>query len=126
MADYGTIGVCYLPSKQYAQVGTSRCSTARIRLLDSLFAPAVSTVAFNPSRRVSGTVSQNGSPVSRLVRVYCRDTGELLRFGYSNPSTGEFSIHVGPFTGKVYVIAFDDTGTSPDYNAQILDLVNPG
>lgn len=74
---------------------------------------------------LSGTVKQNGTPVARVVRAYCRLTGERLGETTSDPTTGAFSINAKGRTDYCYVIAFDDLGVAPDYNAAIYDLVLP-
>ena len=76
------------------------------------------------SSTVSGVVYQNSSPVVRTVRVYRRDNGDLLGTTTSDGS-GNFSFKLNGYTGKVFVIAFDDITAAPDYNAQIYDLVVP-
>jgi hypothetical protein len=78
-----------------------------------------------PSSGVSGSVKQNGVNAARLVRVYRRDNGELIGSDVSDSGTGSFSVQLNGFVGSVFVIAFDDTGTSPDFNAAIYDLVVP-
>lgn len=122
MADYGAIGVGR--SEQfYSQVFTARSTLSIIRASVGVIATAVHGV--QTRRYVSGTVKQDTTLVSRLVRAYNRATGEMLASGTSSGVDGTFSLDVGPFTGKVFVIAFDDTGTAPDYNAAIFDLVTP-
>lgn len=124
MADYGTIGTQY-GGRQYA-AAYSPCAALVIRAEQ----PRVATLvdgrkALVPDRYVSGTVKQDSTLVARLVRVYNRSTGELLGSTTSSAIDGSFHCPVGPFTGQVFVIAFDDTGTAPDYNAAVCDLVTP-
>ncbi|QNM94893.1 LamG-like jellyroll fold domain-containing protein [Chitinimonas koreensis] len=66
---------------------------------------------------VSGTVRDAaGDPVSRLVRVYSRDTGLLLGAGLSDPVTGAYSLPAD--VGELTVVCYDDDG-----NAQVYDHV---
>lgn len=78
---------------------------------------------------VSGTVMDDaGSPAQRRVIAVTNAgwyTGktELVNHGYSDPTTGAFTLGCG-FNSSVAVIAFDDdAGTS--YNALVFDKVVP-
>lgn len=76
-----------------------------------------------PSSNVAGYVRQGAVGVSRMVRIYRRDTGILLGSTYSSAS-GAFSFQLNGFAGEVFVIAFDDA-LAPDFNAQIYDRIVP-
>ena len=69
---------------------------------------------------ISGTVKEEGTGVSRTVRVYLRSTGELVG-ETTSASDGTFSIPA--IEDEHYVVALDDTSDSTDYNAQIYDRV---
>jgi hypothetical protein len=73
-------------------------------------------------RYVAGTVKENKTLVNRRVRVYRRDTGTLLAQGIS--VSGRFQFSFSGYTGKIYIIAFDDTTFTPDLDARIFDLVD--
>lgn len=77
------------------------------------------------SPMISGTVKQGGVACARTVRAYCRLTGEVLGEATSDGTTGAFSINARGKTDSCYVIALDDLTASPDYNAQIFDLIIP-
>lgn len=81
--------------------------------------------ALQTAKMISGTVKENGVNVARTVRAYCRLTGDILGEATSDASTGEFSINARGRVDACYVIALDDTGSAPDYNAVIYDLVIP-
>lgn len=81
--------------------------------------------ALQASPMITGTVKQNGVVAARLVRAYRRLNSEFLGEATSDGVTGTFSINARGKTDACYVIAFDDTGSAPDYNAQIFDLVIP-
>ncbi len=69
---------------------------------------------------VSGTVTENGTPVAKTVRLYDHLSGDFLGETISDLSTGAYSI---PSLGrtKVVAIAFD----SPSFNALVYDCVIP-
>lgn len=69
---------------------------------------------------ISGTVKEEGTGVSRTVRLYLRSTGELVG-ETTSASDGTFSISAAQ--DEHYVVALDDTSDSTDYNAQIYDRV---
>lgn len=78
-----------------------------------------------PATSISGTVTESGVPVARIVRAYSRASGALRGQTTSDAITGHFSIGLSGI-GQVFVVALDDTGVAPDYNAKIFDLVVPG
>jgi hypothetical protein len=74
---------------------------------------------------ISGTVKVNGTPVPLYwVRVYYRPNGLPARSGKTD-ANGNFSFTDLDPGAQYFVIAFDDLNQSPDYNAQIFDLVLP-
>lgn len=121
MSDHGTIGAQLGMLRQPTSYTPASYGTSR--LMD---ATSQHFVPYSgPSVTVSGTVQQNGTPAARVVRAYRRYDGKLLGETTSDPTTGAFSIDCLGTTGQVYVLALDDTGTAPDYNAQIKDLIIP-
>lgn len=66
---------------------------------------------------VSGTTTEDGAPVSRTVRAYRRDTGELLGEVASNAATGAYTLTIG-YGGEVQVVCLDDS-LGITYNDQI-------
>ena len=116
--------VAHQPSDRYSK--TTRVWTDATKVIRSTSRSTATFASGVKSSVVSGLVFEGSTPVTRLVRVYRRDTGELL--GTTNSvagSGGSFSMQLNGYTGKVYVIAFDDITSAPDYNAQIYDLVVP-
>ena len=85
----------------------------------------VNHAAMQSSPMISGTVKQGGVACARLVRAYGRLTGAMLDQVMSSATTGAFSLNARGHTDACYVVAFDDLGVEPDYNAQIFDLVMP-
>lgn len=74
---------------------------------------------------VSGTVSVLGVLTSGyVVRAFRRDNGALLGQTVSKAG-GVFSIPIYSYNGEVTVVAYDDTGASPDFNAVVFDRVIP-
>lgn len=73
---------------------------------------------------VTGLVKEQGTPASRVVRVYRRDTGAFMG-ETTSAGDGTFTLYLGNYSGEVYVIALDDIGTAPDLNASIKDRVVP-
>lgn len=74
---------------------------------------------------IAGTVTEEGVPVARTVRIYRRDTGALLDEQVSS-TAGEFEFaNLNGFaTGReFYVIALDDEEAGEDYNALISDRI---
>lgn len=71
-------------------------------------------------KTVSGTVTENGNPVSRLLRAYDSASGELIVQIMSDPVTGDYEF-VGIGSPAVDIVAKD----SPNYQAQILNDVVP-
>lgn len=74
---------------------------------------------------ISGLVLESGvAKVGWLVRLYRRDNGVWLGDARTNGS-GSFFFTVIGYNGEVTVVAYDDTGASPDYNALVYDRVIP-
>ena len=74
---------------------------------------------------VSGTVAVLGVLTSGyVVRAFRRDNGALLGQTVSKAG-GVFSIPIYSYNGEVTVVAYDDTGASPDFNAVVFDRVIP-
>jgi hypothetical protein len=73
---------------------------------------------------ISGTVTEQSTPAVRLVRLYLRETGELIDEQYSSTS-GEFLFVGLPEFGEgieFYVVAFDDDAGEA-FNALIYDRI---
>lgn len=70
-----------------------------------------------------GYVYEMGVPKSRLVRLYDRQTGQLIDENYSDSITGKYYLET-PISGAHFIVAFDDDA-GYDYNALILDRVQP-
>lgn len=70
-----------------------------------------------------GYVTENSGPVSRTVRLYYRDTGELIDSTTSSGSNGYYSLDA-LVNDEHFIVAFDDE-VGEDYNALILDRVLP-
>ena len=70
---------------------------------------------------ISGIVYENSVPKERLVRVYRRDTGELLSSVTSSAADGSYSLPIA-YTGHVFLVAFDAAG-APLLNAVVLDYM---
>lgn len=76
------------------------------------------------NKTISGTVEEGGVGVARTVCAYRRSTGELLS-STTSAGDGTFSLSV-PVTDACFVVAFDDLGTSPNFNALVYDQITPG
>ncbi len=72
---------------------------------------------------LKGDVTVASAPYDALIRVYRKDTGALLASGRSSEPLGTFSVSWLGYSGSVYWMAFDDSG-SPVYNAKVRDLVS--
>jgi hypothetical protein len=86
-----------------------------------------------------GQVAEEGSPVERMVRVFGRESGELV--AYTMSTSGEFEISnyedgtpiSGTFESGEYLVenkvyqlaAFDDLQADPNYNALLVDRQLP-
>jgi len=73
-------------------------------------------------QKLSGTVIDAiGNPISRVVRSYRRDTGQLIDATTSDPATGAFELRADS-TDEHFVVVFDD---SASVNALVFDHVVP-
>lgn len=132
MADLGGIGFYpVIPStsdtsalsvqQQSIDVGTAAPPTTDCIILGTTVLTRVASVNY----AVTGTVSVLGTPTAGyVVRAYRRDNGALLGQTMS-VAGGAFSMVIGGYNGEVTVVAYDDTGTAPDYNAVVFDRVIP-
>jgi hypothetical protein len=73
---------------------------------------------------LTGVTQVAGVPASLWVRCYYRDNGFQVGAVKSN-AAGEFAFYNLDPDALYYCIAFDDTNTAPDYNAEIYDLLSP-
>ena len=71
-----------------------------------------------------GYVTQEDVPVDRVVRLYHRDTGELVDSTTSSGVGGYYYLGA-TFSGEHFIVAFDDA-IGANYNALILDKLLPG
>ena len=76
-----------------------------------------------PTHYNYGYVTEDGAPISRMVRLYCRDTGELMDTTTSSGNDGYYYLTTN-VDEEHFIIAFDDVGDK-DYNALILDRLLP-
>ncbi len=72
---------------------------------------------------LKGDIVVASVPYDALVRVYRKDTGAFLASGRSDEPLGTFCVSWLGYSGPVYWMAFDDSGT-PVYNAKVRDLVS--
>lgn len=72
------------------------------------------------TRAITGSVVDGaGNPLARTVRAHYQKNGAVVGEAVSNAS-GAFSIPVpASAVDPIYLLAFDDLGTAPDYNAAI-------
>lgn len=132
MADLGAIGFQERRAQPSAgptlpgPYGFGDYGTAAIGAPTRISLPTqVLTVSASALYTLSGTVSVLGTPTSGLlVRAYRRDNGAFLGEAVS-AGGGAFSIKTVGYNGEVTVIAYDNTGVAPDYNAEIFDRVIP-
>lgn len=132
MADLGAIGFQAQRTQPSGgptlpgPVGTGEYGTAPTTAPTAISLPTqVLTVSSGTIYTLSGTVSVLGTPTSGLlVRAYRRDNGAFLGEAVS-VAGGAFSIKTVGYNGEVTVIAYDNTGVAPDYNAEIFDRVIP-
>ena len=76
------------------------------------------------TRAITGTVTDIlGAGLSRLVRAHAQTDGRLLA-ETTSAGDGTFTLKTpAPYVGAIYVVAFDDLGIAPDYNAAITSNV---
>lgn len=87
---------------------------------------AIPATFLSANGAISGTVTENGTPVSHAaVRLYYRQTGQLISSAWS-AADGTFSfseLESGDSAGY-YVIAFDPDG-GMQHNAIVFDRMTP-
>jgi len=71
----------------------------------------------------SGYVTEQESPVARIVRLYYRNTGELVSSTTSSGVDGYYYLTT-KVSGEHFIVAFDDYA-GETYNALILDKLSP-
>ncbi len=71
----------------------------------------------------SGYITEQSSPVARTVRLYYRDTGELVNSTTSSGINGYYYLTT-TISGEHFIVAFDDD-VGETYNALILDRLLP-
>jgi len=134
MTDLGLIGKSALPGGEDANAVAPAAPGGMLSLMPSQSVNGSNQLTPNfyqsnslagPATSISGTVTESGIPVARIVRAYSRASGALRGQATSSGSNGHFSIELTG-TDPVYVVALDDLGVAPDYNAKIFDLVVPG
>jgi len=81
------------------------------------------TYTFSNRFLYEGYVTENSDPVSRTVRLYYRDTGELIDSTTSSGSNGYYSFDA-LVNDEHFIVAFDDEA-GEDYNSLILDRLLP-
>jgi len=118
--DYNLYGVCrYRINSSGTQVEGSRKGNAILNY-SSYF---VLEFPENHQYYFSGDVLEQGLPVEREVRVYRRDTGELLNTTMSVSGTGTFYVDT-TYSGQHYAVCIDDD-PGDVYNALIYDYIVP-
>lgn len=80
-------------------------------------------VEYEPQYYLNGFITELNSPVSRVVRLYRRDTGVLMDSDTSRISDGYYYVTT-TYSGLHFVIAFDDD-EGESYNALISDKLAP-
>lgn len=81
------------------------------------------TAAAPQTWSIAGKITENCTPVARIVRLYKRSDGNLVSTTISNAGDGSYSFTVADGTTLYYVVAIDDdAGIS--YNAVIADKVH--
>jgi hypothetical protein len=76
-----------------------------------------------PSYYYQGYVKEKGTAVQRTVRLYLRDTGELMDETTSASGNGYYYLTT-TVSGDHFIVAFDDDA-GDEYNALILDRLDP-
>ena len=83
-----------------------------------------STYTFSNRFLYDGYITENDSPVSRIVRLYYRDTGELIDSTTSSGGSNGYYSFDALINDEHFIVAFDDEA-GEDYNALILDRLLP-
>ena len=81
------------------------------------------TYTFSNRFLYDGYVTQEAVPVNRVVRLYHRDTGELMDSTTSSGAGGYYYLGT-TISGEHFIVAFDDD-LGNNYNALILDKLLP-
>ena len=81
------------------------------------------TYTFSNRFLYGGYITENDNPVNRVVRLYYRDTGELIDSTTSSGVDGYYSLDAIT-NDEHFIIAFDDEA-GEDYNSLILDRLLP-
>jgi len=104
-------------------IGTSLITLWPERLRASL-ASSAQLASVNPGKLyfVQGQVVKQSEPVSKVVRVRNRDTGETIVSGRSG-ADGRFTLRWSDYGGPVDVTVYDDASPTVDYNCKIFDMV---
>ena len=76
-----------------------------------------------PAHYYYGYITENDVPISRIVRLYNRDTGELISATTSSGVSGYYNLSTTT-NDEHFIVAFDDEA-GEDYNALILDRLLP-
>lgn len=74
-------------------------------------------------RWLQGVVKEAGVPVSRTLTVHRRDTQAVIARA-SSMLDGKFTVSWQGYSGKVFLVVFDDIAAGADYNCQIVDLLD--
>ena len=82
-----------------------------------------STYTFSNRFLYDGYITENDNPVNRTVRLYYRDTGELIDSTTSSGVSGYYNLSTTT-NDEHFIVAFDDEA-GEDYNALILDRLLP-
>lgn len=83
-----------------------------------------SVQSYGSQRRFAqGIVKQENIPVSRKVCAYNRESKQLLASTMSDQA-GHFYLTWAGYSGKFFVLVFDDETDSADYNCQVFDLLD--
>jgi len=78
---------------------------------------------FQPTHYYDGYITEEGSPVIREVRLYYRDTGQLMDETTSSGVGGYYYLTT-TISGEHFIVVFDDD-IGKSYNALILDKLLP-
>jgi hypothetical protein len=74
-----------------------------------------------PVTYITGTITEDGSPAAKRLRLYDQETGHLVAETFSNVS-GVYTFNDVSTSNAYYIVAFDEDG-SPMKNAQVLDKI---
>ena len=81
------------------------------------------TYTFSNRFLYEGYVTENDNPVNRMVRLYYRNTGELIDSTTSSGGNGYYRLDATA-NDEHFIVAFDDEA-GEDYNSLILDRLLP-